>query len=432
VKHRNSLSADAVGHPESGGYRYWITFWLAVVYGLNFMDRQLLSILAQPIKQDLGLSDTQVGLLSGFMFAIFYSVLAIPVARLADRTNRVRIVSIGCGLWSLFTIGCGIATGFVTLALSRIGVAIGEAGGTPPSYSIIADYFRAHERATASALFSLGAPVGVMFGAFIGGWLAASYGWRAAFLALGMVGLVIAPLLPFVVREPERGRHDAQVPAAPDGRSETPSLTALIRLFLSSRLLLLTAVGSGLSSFTGYSLLMWLPAVLIRNMGMSLYEIALYYSLVSGGCLALGSWLGGVLIDRFGRTSPGAYGLIPALASLLAIPFVLLALAMPSWPTALTLFAVPLVLGIVYMPAAAAVVQNNLPADCRATGIAILLLWCNLLGLGCGPLCIGLLSDLLAPAYGTQSLVVALQWLIPVFLLSAACLFAAARAARPR
>lgn len=419
-----------MARPATGPYRYWITFCLAVVYGLNFMDRQLLSILAEPIKRDLGLSDMQVGLLSGFMFAIFYSVLAIPVARLADRTNRVRIVSIGCGLWSLFTLGCGMATGFVTLALSRIGVAIGEAGGTPPSYSIVADYFPPHQRATASAIYSLGAPVGVMFGALIGGWLAASLGWRTAFIALGMVGLVVAPLLLIAVREPRRGQYDAPAPASPDGTSGTPSLRALMRLFLSSRLLFLTATGAGLSSFTGYALLMWLPALLIRNLGMSLYEIALYYSLVSGGCLAVGSWLGGVLSDRFGRKTPAAYGMIPALASLLALPFVLLALTMTSWPAALMLFAVPLILGIVYLPAAAAVVQNTLPPDCRATGIAILLLWCNLLGLGCGPLWIGIFSDLLAPAYGVRSLVIALQWLAPVFLLSALCLFAAGRAAR--
>lgn len=410
-------------------YGYWVTLCLALVYALNFMDRQLVSILVEPIKKDLSLSDTEVGLLSGFMFAIFYSALAIPVARLADRGNRVRIVAICCAIWSLFTMGCGLAVGFATLALSRVGVAVGEAGGSPPSYSILADYFPPKQRATAAGIYSLGVPVGVMAGALIGGWLAADFGWRIAFIALGAAGLLIAPLLPFLVKEPTRGRFDTDEMVAQRREQGASSLREVIRLFFSSRLLLFTGLGSGLSSFTGYALIMWLPAFLIRDAGMSLYEIALYYSPVSGASLAIGTWLGGLLSDRIGRKNPAAYGAIPAVAALIALPFLVIAMITPSWPVALALLAVPLTLGIMYLPPAITVIQNNLPADSRATGSAILLFWFNIVGLGCGPLYVGIVSDHLAPTHGGESLSVAIQWLAPAYLLCVLFQLAAARAA---
>jgi predicted MFS family arabinose efflux permease len=405
---------------------YWVAGCLGGVYALNFMDRQLVSILAQPIKTELGLSDTQIGLLSGLVFALFYSLLALPVARLADRYNRVRIISLCCGVWSLFTLACGLAAGFFSLAFARLGVALGEAGGSPSSYSIIADYFPPGERATAMAIYSLGVPVGVVGGALAGGWLAASFGWRTAFVAIGIAGLIIAPLIMLVIREPERGRLDQRV-ATPSARS---SFGAILRQMTGSPVLLLSGLGAGLGSFTGYALLAWVPTFLMRNAGMTLGQIALYYGLTSGVALGIGTWLGGFVTDRMGRRSVAAYGVIPAMAALLALPFLLMAIAAGSWPVALALIAPALLLGIIYLPPAIAVVQNQLPADARATGSAILLLWFNLIGLGGGPLYVGMVSDALAPEHGVRSLVYALGWLAPFYLLSALCQLGAARAMR--
>ncbi|MGE0775212.1 MAG: spinster family MFS transporter [Sphingomonadaceae bacterium] len=408
------------------GYR--VTLCLGAVYALNFMDRKLVSILAEPIKQDLKLSDTQIGLLTGLVFALFYSLLALPVARLADRVNRVRLISICCGIWSLFTLCCGLATGFLTLALARVGVALGEAGGSPSSYSIIADYFPPRQRATALGIYSLGVPVGVVGGALVGGWLAADFGWRAAFVIVGLGGLLIAPLILLAVKEPVRGQMDQ----APTGELEGNSFVSILGQLMSSPVLLFTGLGAGLGSFTGYALLAWVPSFLMRNGGMTLQEIAIYYSVVSGLSLGLGTWLGGFLTDRGARRSMAAYGAIPALAAVCALPFLLLALSAQSWPAALALIAVPLLLGILYLPPAIAVLQNELPAHARATGSAILLLWFNLVGLGGGPLYVGLVSDALAAEYGAQSLVHALGWLAPFYLLAALCQFAAARALRAK
>lgn len=195
--------------PQSLRRSYFVVAMLGGVYSLNFLDRQLLSILAEPVKADLALSDTQLGLLSGLAFALFYSIFGIPVAWLADRSNRKRIVAGACALWSLFTIGCGMAQSFTQIALARVGVGIGEAGGSPPSYSIIADYFPPEKRGGAMALYSLGVPLGTTAGAALGGWIASQYGWRSAFISIGLFGIFFAALVAVTVREPRRGTFDA-------------------------------------------------------------------------------------------------------------------------------------------------------------------------------------------------------------------------------
>src|SRR3954467_14682381 len=240
------------GEIGGGRYRYGVAISLCVVYTFNFLDRQFLSILAEPVKHSLLLTDTQLGLLTGLMFALFYTLFGIPVAALADRYNRVRIVAIACGLWSAFTAACGFATGFVSLAMARMGVGVGEAGGAAPSYSIISDYFRPEERGVGLAIFSLGVPIGTMLGAASGGWIAAHYGWRAAFLVLGAAGLALAPILPMVVREPLRGRLDP-----PRGDQPVASVLTTIRVFVRSPTLMLTACSGGLTAVLIYGLLSW-------------------------------------------------------------------------------------------------------------------------------------------------------------------------------
>lgn len=412
---------DASG-PLSGGVYSWVVVaTLCVVYSFNYLDRQFLSVLAEPVKRSLHLTDTQLGLLTGLMFALFYTAFGIPVAALADRTHRTRIIAAACALWSLFTAACGFAGSFAGLALARIGVGVGEAGGSPPAYSIIADYFAPASRGRALAVYSLGVPLGSMLGAASGGWIAASFGWRAAFISLGVAGLLLAPLVLAVVREPVRGRLDG--PAPPVAR---PSLFAAIAAFLGRPKLLFTALAAGLTAFVGYAAQTWAPAFLMREKGMTLQQVALWYSLTIGISGVVGTWLSGVLVDWLGARRPSAYALVPGAAILLCLPFFLGFVFVPGWPGALAFVIATSILGIVYLPAALTVIQNSVPAAQRATSGALLLFVLNLIGLGGGPLFVGVLSDHFRPHFGVHALQLALLALGPVFLLAFLCQMAAA------
>ncbi len=395
------------------GYR--VAAALGVVYTFNFLDRQFLSVLAQPVKLDLHLSDTDLGLLTGFAFAIFYTLFGIPVAALADRFNRVRIIAAACALWSLFSAACGLATGFFSLAAARIGVGVGEAGGSPPSYSVISDYFPPEKRGAGLALYSLGVPFGTMFGAASGGFIAAKLGWRAAFFIVGGAGLFLAPLLLAVVKEPPRGRLD--VKAAPKPAGVLPTL----KVFATTPKILFTALSAGLTAFVGYGLLNWTPSFLIREKGMSLEEIALYYSFTLGLAMALGTWASGALVDRLGPKRPAAYALVPGLAMLASLPFFLGVLNAPAWRGALVLLVVPSILNIAYLAPALAVVQNAVSPERRGVAGALLLFVLNLVGLGGGPLFVGMMSDMYKKAGVSHALTHALGALAPVFVLAFLC-----------
>jgi MFS family permease len=421
------LARDEVGaRPQRGAptgrYGYVVVATLAVAYTCNFLDRQFLSVLAEPVKRDLHLSDTQLGLLTGLMFALFYTAFGIPVAALADRTNRVRIIAAACALWSLFTAACGFAGSFAALAAARIGVGVGEAGGSPPSYSILSDYFPPERRGRALALYALGVPFGTLFGAASGGWIAAHFGWRAAFKTLGAFGLLLAPLVLLVVREPQRGRLD------PPGATEGPraSVLSAILVFIRKPALGLTALSAGLTAFIGYALLNWTPAYLMREKGMTLTEIALWYSTVSGLTTAVGTWLSGWLVDRLGAARPAAYALVPGICTLLALPFLPAMTAAHGWQPALAFVVGPSVLLIAYLPAALAVIQNGVAPGQRAVAGSILLFVLNLIGLGGGPLFVGMMSDHFKPQFGPHALTYALLCLSPVYVLAFLCQLAAA------
>lgn len=405
----------------AGPNRYFVIVMLAGVYTLSFLDRQLLSILAEPVKAELGLSDTQLGLLTGFMFALFYTLFGVPVAWLADRSSRVRIVAAACALWSLFSAACGLAQNFAQLAVARMGVGIGEAGGSPPSYSVIADYFPPEKRGGALALYSLGIPVGTTAGAAIGGWIATTYGWRAAFIAIGLFGIVFALLVLLTVREPQRGRLDGAA-TAQIGLGES------LRLFLGNPVLRRAAVAGGLSAFVGYSMLSWTPALLMRMKGMTLGELSLYYSFASGAAVATGTLLSGYLVDRFGARDRRMYAFVPAAGFLVALPFFVAGVGAATWQLALLLIVVPLALYSMYLAPVLAIVQNAVPAAQRSTASAILLLIINLIGLGGGPLYVGLVSDTAGAASGLQTAMFALA---PLFLLAMLAHLGLARALAP-
>ena len=356
---------------EGGRYRHGVAISLCVVYTFNFLDRQFLAILAEPVKRALLLTDTQLGMLTGLMFALFYTLFGIPVSALADRYNRVRIVAIACGLWSAFTGACGLATGFASLAIARMGVGVGEAGGAAPSYSIISDYFRPEERGVGLAIFSLGVPIGTMLGAASGGWIAAHYGWRTAFLVLGAAGLVLAPFIPLVVREPARGRLDP-----PRDTQPAASVFTTINVFVRSPTLVLTAFSAGLTAVLIYGLLSWMPAYLIREQGMGLSQIASSYSVVAGITIGIGTLVGGYVVDAVAPRRPYLYALLPGSAALLGLPFLFGIVYAQSWVNTLGFMAGPYVLLNCYLAPALTVIQNGVAANQRAAAGAIFLSFC--------------------------------------------------------
>lgn len=423
-----ATEAAARSHAR-GAYPYVVLGVLLIVYVLNYLDRQLVSILAEPIKQDLGLSDTQLGLVTGFMFALFYTTFGVPVAWLADRMRRTTIIAVACGLWSLFTGACGLAGNFVHLMLARMGVGVGEAGGVPPSYSLLSDYFPPDRRGLAMGLFSLGIPLGTFFGGALGAWAAGHFGWRGAFFAIAGPGVLLALVLPFLIREPARGVLDVGVE-----KTAPAPLLASIGLYLKSATLVLVTLGCSLSAVVGVSLQSWSPAFLMRVQGATLAEVGAIYSPVIALSVAAGIFGSGWIVDKLGARSARAYPLVPAAAFVLAFPLYLLAISVKDWRLSVALMAIPQGLTFTYLAPAVAVVQNLVPPARRTTASALLLFALNLLAVGCGPLYVGAVSDWAKPIYGQESLRIALYALIPFFVLGVGCNYAASvaikRAAR--
>lgn len=395
---------------------YLVVALLTLVNVFNFVDRQILAILAEPISKDLGLSDTQLGLLTGLAFALFYTVLGIRMAWLADAVKRIGLIAGACAVWSMFTIASAFANNFVQLALARIGVGVGESGATAPSYSVISDHFAPSKRALPVAIFAIGIPMGSMLGSAIGGSVAASQGWRTAFIVAGAPGLLIALVLFLTVREPVRGGMDS--PDASAQAAPRPPIMDAVREFMRNRTLALTALSTGLCAFCGYATLNWFPTYLIRVKGMTLSEIAIYYSLVMGGGGILGTLASGYLSDRLGRISKRAYPLVPAVAYMLSLPFLVGFLLAPTWQVAVAFLIVPAFMNNMWLAPAMTLVQNSVAPNRRAISASIVIFALNLIGLGFGPLYVGLASDLAKPSFGVESLTVGLFALFPVYLLA--------------
>ena len=410
-------AASVPAAPANKGYRYLVVAMLAVVYTFNFMDRQIMSILQEPIRKELGLSDTQLGMLTGLAFALFYTTFGVLLAWAADRFKRVWIMAASCAVWSLFTALCGMATNFTQLALSRVVVGVGEAGGSPPSYSLISDYFPPKGRGVGLAIYSLGVPIGSMVGAGVGGAIAAAYGWRTAFIAVGLPGLVLALLMLLVIREPKRGGLDP-IAAGAVAHDPAPPMLSAIASFFASRTMVLVAISSGLSAFVGYAMLNWNPSFLMRVKGMSLAEVSAYYALVLGITGMIGTFGSGWLVDRLSLRDRRWYSWVPAIAFTLTIPALAGLLWAPTWQIALMFLAVPSLLNNMYLAPALTVVQNAAPPARRTMSGAILLFILNLVGLGGGPLYVGLISDHAKAQYGEHSLIVGFTALFPMILLT--------------
>jgi predicted MFS family arabinose efflux permease len=402
---------------------------LCCVYVLNFLDRQLLSILAKPIQDELGITDGQIGLISGLYFAFFYCLLAIPVGWLADRSNRVRVLAAACALWSAATAACGLSSNYPQLVAARMAVGVGEAGGVPPSYAIISDYFPPGARGAALGIFNFGPPIGQALGVAFGASVAAAYSWRSAFLALGVVGVVAALMVWVFVPEPERGRFEAASTAG-----NTPAVArkapfwATCRRFFSDPVLLRLSLACGATQFITYALLNFATLFLMREKGMTLPQIAAYYSVVVGVSVSLGMYASGKLIDKYAVRSRRAYAWLPAIGLAIGLPFFVGFVAAPDWPLALALFAVPACFNYFYLSPAVTLVQEAVQPHERVMAGALLLLVMNLIGLGLGPTFVGAVSDAFRASHPDNSLQLALYTLIPFYGLAIGCFAWLARA----
>jgi predicted MFS family arabinose efflux permease len=387
---------------------------LCFVYVINFLDRQLLSILAKPIQDELAVTDGQLGLISGLYFALFYCVLAIPIGWLADRVNRVRLLSIACAVWSAATVACGMATSYPQLAAARMAVGVGEAGGVPSSYAIISDYFPSGQRGTALSIYNFGPPLGMALGVAFGASIAAAYSWRSAFMVLGSVGIVTALIVWAFVREPERGGLDA-----PRGATAEPAaFWPTCRQFFANPVLLRVSVATGVTQVVTYAILNFTTLFLMREKGMTLREVAVYYSLLVAVAVSAGMYTSGRLIDRHATRARSAYGYVPAVALAIAIPFFAGFVWAPGWPLALAFLAVPTFCNYFYLSPAVTLVQEEVRPQERVLSGALLLLVMNLVGLGLGPTYLGAVSDALRADFPTHSLQMAFYTLIPFYVLA--------------
>ena len=386
-------------NPKSPTYRAYVMFILVVVYTFNFIDRQIVGILAVPIKADLGLSDTQLGLMGGLAFALFYTGLGIPVAMLADRWKRVWIMTAALTIWSAMTAACGLAQNFWQLFLGRLGVGVGEAGGVAPAYSLISDYFPSHQRARALSVYSFGIPIGSALGILFGGYIASKIDWRYAFFAVGLAGIVIAPIFKLTVAEPERGQYDRH---KSDGTA--PTLRVIVQKLTHKPSFWIISLGASASSMMGYGLFFWLPSFFVRSFGLDLLEASMFYGaiLLIGGIA--GVWLGGALADRFGADQRGMYVKIPAFAFLTTVPFYILAILSPNLTTTFFALLIPTGLGLAWLGPVLSAIQHVVPPTMRATASAIFLFINNLIGIGLGTVALGVISDGLEARFGDESL----------------------------
>jgi predicted MFS family arabinose efflux permease len=424
MSERPDASAAPFTRPAqaSQAYRAYVLAMLVLVYTFNFIDRQIVAILAVPIKAELHLSDSQLGLMGGLAFALLYTTLGIPIARLADRGSRTWIMTDALALWSAMSAACGLAHSFVQLFLARLGVGIGEAGGVAPAYSLICDFFPQHQRARALGAYSFGIPLGSAAGVIIGGVIASQVSWRVAFFAVGLAGLLIAPLFRLTVREPPRGAFDGS--SAPPPQS---SFVSVVRVLRRKRSFWALALGGAASSMMGYGMFFWAPSFMVRSFALGVLQASLGFGAIVliGG--VIGIWLGGAAADRFGGRRKAAYALVPAIAFVATTPFYVAGVLSTTLWIAVALLLVPTALGLAWLGPVLSAVQHIVPHNMRVTASAIFLFINNLIGIGLGLPLIGGLSDAMHVRFGSESLRYAIVAGSGFYLIAAGFLWLASR-----
>lgn len=399
---QNEAMTAAATAPASGAATpvrrmLWV---LLAVYILNFLDRQIVNILAEPIARDLSLSDADIGLLTGLAFALFYTFLGIPIARYADKptTNRIGLISVSLAIWSGMTVLCGMAQNFVQLLLARIGVGVGEAGCTPAAHSLITDRVEPAKRASAIAFYGLGIPIGSLLGLIVGGLIADAWGWRIAFMVVGVPGILLALVLPLMIKEVRhKASADAAAPAA-----EFNVFGALQEVF-GTRAFLYIAIASSFTAFLGYGKGVWALILFQRSHGLSAGETGLLLGVALGVAGILGTWLGGYLADRFGKVDRRHMLTTPAVGMAIAAPILFLGYWVDEWHVAIALLFIPTLLNAAYYGPTFACVHGLVRPQARAMASAVMLFLQNLIGLGLGPLLFGIASEMLKPAVGVES-----------------------------
>jgi MFS family permease len=404
--HQTDSSSAPV--PLTEGYTRYALGLLVVVYVFNFIDRSILSILLESIKEDFQVSDTYLGLLSGFAFAALYTIAGIPIARWSDRGERTSIIAVAVFVWSGMTALTGFAQSFTHLVLARVGVGIGEAGCSPPAHSLISDYFPVSRRATALAIYSLGIPIGGGIGFLVGGWLDELFDWRMAFIIVGLPGVVLALIVKLTLKEPVRGTFD--VSTARNAAQATVGDT--LRFMNGLKSFRHMAFGAALHAFYGYGAAAFVAAFFRRSHDMDSGELGTWLASIAFTAGVTGTFLGGFLADRLGARDARWYMWIPAIATAVYIPFAVLLFLWPDPHIALILSIPGSIFGGMYLGPTFAMCQSLVPPTMRATASAVLLFVINMIGLGLGPLGIGILSDLLVPKFENESLRYALLFII--------------------
>jgi predicted MFS family arabinose efflux permease len=397
---------------------YYALGLLTVVYSFNFIDRQLLAILQEAIKADLGLSDGQLGLLTGFAFAVFYVTAGIPIARWADHSNRRNIVAMALAVWSGMTALSGLVGNYAQLLAARVGVGVGEAGGSPPSHSIISDIFPPHRRASALGFYSMGVSFGILFGFLLGGWLNEFFGWRVAFMVVGIPGVLLAVLVRYTMAEPIRGLSENKQVS-----DEPTTFRQVLAVLWASKAFRHIGLGAALNAFASYSTSNWTASFMIRSHGMSTGELGTWLALIMGLGGAVGVFCGGLIADRLGSRDKRWYVWLPALAGLIALPFIVSVYLVEGRYTALMCMIVPAVMSNVYLGNAIATTHGLVGMRMRAMSSAILFFILNIIGLGAGPWSVGVFSDYLSASQGAESLRYAMLYILPVASFWSICHF---------
>jgi predicted MFS family arabinose efflux permease len=420
---RTKPGAPAVNQSTPVTWRtHYALFVLAMIYVFNYIDRQLMAILIEPVKLEFGISDTGIGLLSGVTFAVFYTVFGFPLGRLSDRIGRKPVIAFSCIAWSLMTMLCGVAGSFLTLVLARIGVAVGEAGGTAPSVAMVSDLYPANRRSTALAFLMLGSSLGAVVGLGLGGWIAQEHGWRYAFMLIGAPGIFLGLLLLLTVRAPKRVVPLSSAAVLQDGWAKT-----LAEVFRTPSFLWLVLTG-GAAAIAGYAIGTWSPSFLIRSHGLNMQQAGFLVGVVGGGGAAIGTLICGLLTDRMVRRNAGWQIGVPLLGTLISIPFALAYFLWPQGtafhigsiavPQAFLFYSVFAFFGVWWATPCLSAITHLFPATRLAQATAIFVMFMTLLGVGVGPLLVGMLSDFFLPSLGTESLRYALASSVSMLVLA--------------